>query len=102
MNCYMPIRPNPLGLDPVTVREIEGTRVKGGWIDSERLAARTKAQTEISPRPGKGRVSIWLYDALDFSTYCYGRRGQTCESVSRSASSTTAVAGLVPRKMLKL
>ncbi len=29
-----PARPNPLGLHPVTVREIEGTRVKIGPIEA--------------------------------------------------------------------
>ncbi len=53
-----------------------------------------RIKPRISIRPAKGRVSIWMYDALDFSTDRYCRRGQTCESVSRSESSTTAAAGL--------
>jgi hypothetical protein len=42
------------------------------------------------------RVSILLYDALDFSTDRDDGGGQTRESLSRIASASAAVAGLDP------
>jgi hypothetical protein len=42
------------------------------------------------------RVSILLYDALDFSTDRDDGGGQTRESLSRIASPSAAIAGLVP------
>ena len=44
----------------------------------------------------EARVSILLYDALDFSTDRNDGGGQTRESLSRIASSSAAVAGLDP------
>jgi hypothetical protein len=50
-----------------------------------------------SAQPAEARVSILLYDALDFSTYRDDGGGQTRESLSRIASPSAAVAGLVLR-----
>src|SRR6478672_2177280 len=47
-------------------------------------------------RPAEARVSILLYDALDFSTDHDDGGGQTGESLSRIASASAAVAGLDP------
>jgi hypothetical protein len=44
------------------------------------------------------RVSILLYDALDFSTDRDDGGGQTCESLSRIASTSAADAGLDPAR----
>jgi hypothetical protein len=47
-------------------------------------------------RPAEARVSILLYDALDFSTDRDDGGGQTRESLSRVASASAAVTGLDP------
>ena len=47
-------------------------------------------------RPAEARVSILLYDALDFSTDRDDGGGQTRESLSRIALLSAAVAGLDP------
>jgi hypothetical protein len=49
-------------------------------------------------RLAEARVSILLYDALDFSTDRDDGGGQTRESLSRIASSSTAVAALDPAR----
>jgi hypothetical protein len=53
-----------------------------------------------SPRPAEARVSILLYDALDFSTDRDDGGGQTRESLSRIASTSAAVAGLDPARFV--
>jgi len=53
----------------------------------------------LRTQPAEVRVSILLYDALDFSTDRNDGGGQTRESLSRIASSSAAVARLdVPRR----
>jgi hypothetical protein len=59
----------------------------GGW-----RRGRTSAQ------PAEARVSILLYDALDFSTDRDDGGGQTRESLSRIASPSAAVARLDPAR----
>ena len=49
-------------------------------------------------RPAEARVSILLYDALDFSTDRDDGGGQTRESLSRVASASAAVTGLDPAR----
>ena len=49
-----------------------------------------------SAQPVEARVSILLYDALDFSTDRDDGGGQTRESLFRIASPSTAVAALDP------
>src|ERR1700720_1398035 len=49
-------------------------------------------------RPAEARVSILLYDALDFSTDRDDGGGQTRESLSRVASASAAVARLGPAR----
>ena len=49
-------------------------------------------------RPAEARVSILLYDALDFSTDRDDGGGQTRESLSRVASASAAVARLDPAR----
>jgi len=54
-----PARPNPLGLHPVTVREIDGTRVKIGPTN-DRYRERVLAQAfsaENSAREAESRLS---------------------------------------------
>ena len=51
-----------------------------------------------SAQPVEARVSILLYDALDFSTDRDDGGGQTRESLPRIASSSAAVAGLDPAR----
>ena len=51
-----------------------------------------------SAQPAEARVSILLYDALDFSTDRDDGGGQTRESLSRIASSSAAVARLDPAR----
>jgi hypothetical protein len=53
------------------------TIVYNGEITGQHSEVRggPKTLTKISARPATGGVAILLYDALDFSTYCYGRRG---------------------------
>src|SRR5215471_1027801 len=64
-----------------------------------------------STRPAESRVSILLYDALDFSTDRDDGGGQTRESLPRIASPSAAVARLdvafvlrhgVPRKFARI
>jgi hypothetical protein len=51
-----------------------------------------------SAQPVEARVSILLYDALDFSTDRDDGGGQTRESLSRIASASAAVARLDPAR----
>jgi hypothetical protein len=52
-----------------------------------------------STQPAEARVSILLYDALDFSTDRDDGGGQTRESLSRIASPSAAVARVdVPKR----
>ena len=51
-----------------------------------------------SARPAEARVSILLYDALDFSTDRDDDGGQTRESLSGIASTSAAVAALDPAR----
>src|SRR5262249_61195696 len=52
-----------------------------------------------SAQPAEARVSILLYDALDFSTDRNDGGGQTRESLSRIASSSAAIAQVdVPKR----
>ena len=51
-----------------------------------------------SARPAESRVSILLYDALDFSTDRDDRGGETGESLSRIASPSAALAALDPAR----
>jgi hypothetical protein len=67
------------------IRQIRG---KGQWMVS-RLNFSTSAEA---------RVSILLYDALDFSTDRDDGGGQTRESLFRIASPSAAVAGIDPAR----
>ena len=58
----------------------------------------TFTHVELLAQPAEARVSILLYDALDFSTDRDDGRGQTRESLSRVASASAAVAGLDPAR----
>src|SRR4029434_7558044 len=64
------------------------------------FALRFKSPAAPSPllRPAEARVSILLYDALDFSTDRDDGGGQTRESLSRVASPSAAVARLDPAR----
>jgi len=53
---------------------------------------------ELLAQPAEARVSILLYDALDFSTDRDDGGGQTRESLSRVASASAAVTGLDPAR----
>jgi len=56
----------------------------------------TFTHVELLAQPAEARVSILLYDALDFSTDRDDGGGQTRESLSRVASASAAVTGLDP------
>jgi hypothetical protein len=53
---------------------------------------------ELLAQPAEARVSILLYDALDFSTDRDDGGGQTRESLSRVASASAAVTGVDPAR----
>ena len=55
-------------------------------------------EIELQRQPAEARVSILLYDALDFSTDRDDGGGQTRESLSRIASTSAADAGLDPAR----
>ena len=54
---------------------------------------------ELVAQPAEARVSILLYDAMDFSTDRDGGGDQTRESLSRIASPSAAAAALVLRPL---
>ena len=58
----------------------------------------TFTHVELLAQPAEARVSILLYDALDFSTDRDDGGGQTRESLSRVASASAAVTGLDPAR----
>jgi len=64
-------------------------------------AAFSCARGWTSARPAEARVSILLYDALDFSTDRDDGGGQTRESLSRIASPSAAVARLDPARFAR-
>jgi hypothetical protein len=100
----------PIGFIRSTVRGREDAPRQGpegapdAWLEIEPQFAEASGRTRkprISARPAEARVSILLYDALDFSTYRYLGRWQSFESVSRDALSATAVAALGPGRLIR-
>jgi hypothetical protein len=70
--------------------------ISSGDTPSVCIIERWMASRSNSARLAEARVSILLYDALDFSTDRDDGGGQTRESLSRIASPSAAVAGLDP------
>jgi len=72
------------------------------YVESQVLqrfgADATFTHVELLAQPAEARVSILLYDALDFSTDRDDGGGQTRESLSRVASASAAVTGLDPAR----
>jgi hypothetical protein len=66
--------------------ESEHRLISFGDAPSVCIIERWMASSRTSAQPAKARVSILLYDALDFSTDCDDGGGQTRESLSRIAS----------------
>jgi hypothetical protein len=88
-------------IEPRQPRRLE----KKANIDCYRPAIRHRLHMEWwmasrlnSAQPAEARVSILLYDALDFSTDRDDGGGQTRESLSRIASPSAAVARLDPAR----
>ena len=76
--------------------ESEHRLISSGDAPSFALSSGGWRRGRTSAQPAEARVSILLYDALDFSTDRDDGGGQTRESLSRIASSSAAVAELDP------
>ena len=84
-----PARPNPLGLHPVTVREVDGTRVKIGPIeDSTARRWSTSSQPRRGPRIPASHAAADLRNVVIVRQFLCEHRltGSITTSMSRSTA----------------